>query len=96
MSCGPLNAELTSSINCTINGPSFFSDFENVSNKFTTFFLNFTISTERPLGGLLTSSLECDSFHMPFGVDKDNFVHGFNLNAELSSSMPLQVCTFPE
>ncbi len=96
MSCGPLNALLTSSIDCTINGPFLFGEFKNTLNKFISITLIADNTIDTPLTGLLTSSLQCDNSILYFGEDKTIRSYGFNLNAELSSSMPLEACLFPE
>ena len=93
MSCGPLNGLLTSSIGGSVNGPSLQASFNNtVQTKFSTI----TLECSKDMAfqnGLLSSYLECENFVMPFGNDKTNTTHGYNLQAELSSS--LQLCISP-
>ena len=96
MSCGPLNALLTSSIDCTINGPFLLGDFQNTSNKFINITLIADSTIDVPLGGLLTSSLQYDNFLLPSPASSNILIHGYNLEAEVSSSIPLQACIFPE
>ena len=92
MSCGPLNALLTSSINCTVNGPFLSGEFKSTFNKFQDIGLIADNTIDVPLAGLLTSSLQCDNLILYFGEDKTIRTHGYNLQAELSSSMPLELC----
>ncbi len=95
MSCGPLNALLTSSIDCTINGPFLSGDFINTFNKFIDVTLIADNTTDVPLAGLLTSSLQCDNFLLPSSQVPSILIHGYNLEAEVSSTSSLQACIFP-
>ena len=92
MSCGPLNGLLTSSINSQLLGPSLEGLYENSWNpKLASVPLNLNLSSSYQ-NGLLTSSLQCSNFILYFGEDKTISTYGYNLQAELSSSMPLQLC----
>ena len=92
MSCGPLNGLLTSSINSQLLGPSLEGLYENSWNpKVASVPLNLNLSSSYQ-NGLLTSSLQCDNFILYFGEDKTIRNYGYNLQAELSSSMPLELC----
>ena len=93
MSCGPLNGLLTSSIGGGVNGPSLQASYDNSFQiKFSTIVLecsnNMTFQS-----GILSSSLACENFVMSFGTDTTNTIHGYSLQAELSSS--LQACISP-
>ena len=92
MSCGPLNALLTSSVDSQLLGSSLTGLYENQWNpKFASVPLNLNLSASYQ-NGLLTSSLQCSNFRLYFGGDKTMGAYGYNLQAELSSSMPLQLC----
>jgi len=95
MSCGSLNALLTSSINCTINGPFLSGEFKNSFNKFQDIRLIADNTIDVPLAGLLTSSLQCDNFLLPFSQAPSILIHGYNLEAEVSTTSSLQACIFP-
>jgi len=93
MSCGPLNGLLTSSIGGSVNGPSLQASF---NNSFQIKFSTITLECSNNMAfqsGILNSSLACENFVMPFGTDTTNTTHGYNLQAELSSS--LQSCISP-
>ena len=107
MSCGPLNGLLSSSLNLsnpqalllTEETQSFYTisltgNFDNstVNSKFSSTNINCS-SASSSLAGLLSSSLECENFVMPFGTDTTNLIHGYSLEAKLTSS--LQMCIFP-
>lgn len=92
MSCGPLNGLLTSSVDSHLLGPSLTGLY---NNSFNPKVANVPLSLNSSLphqNGLLTSSLQCDNSIFYFGGDKTIRNYGYNLQAELSSSMPLELC----
>lgn len=107
MSCGPLNGLLSSSLNYssplaalltedtqsiyTISLTGFYNN-SSFNSKFSGNSLNCS-SASSSLAGLLSSSLECENFVMSFGTDTTNLIHGYSLEAKLTSS--LQMCIFP-
>ena len=92
MSCGPLNGLLTSSIDSHLLGPFLTGLYNNSFNpKVASVPLSLNLSSSYQ-NGLLTSSLQCDNFILYFGEDKTIRNYGYNLQAELSSSMPLELC----
>lgn len=107
MSCGPLNGLLSSSLNLsnsqalllteetqsfyTISLTGIFNN-SSVNPKFSSTDLNCS-SASSSLAGLLSSSLECENFIMPYGTDTTNLIHGYSLEGKLTSSM--QMCIFP-
>lgn len=97
MSCGPLNGALTSSVEASVlTLYSLGSIYDNeFSPRTPNIDLYFNI-TSPDHNGFLTSSLQCDTLILYFGGDKAIRKHGYNLQAELSSSMPLQACLFTE
>ena len=99
MSCGPLNGTLTSSVEASILSLySLGSLYDNEFNIRTpNIDLNFSLTSSYQ-NGFLTSSLQCSNFTLPFGDGTTNNLpaYSYNLEAELSSSIPLQACIFTE
>jgi len=99
MSCGPLNGALTSSVEASILSLySLGSIFDNEFNpREANIDLNFSLTASYQ-NGLLTSSLQCSNFTLPFGDGTTGALpaYSYNLEAALSSSMPLQACLFTE
>jgi len=99
MSCGPLNGALTSSVEASILSLySLGSIFDNEFNpREANIDLNFSLTAPYQ-NGLLTSSLQCSNFTLPFGDGTTGALpaYSYNLKAALSSSMPLQACLFTE
>ena len=92
MSCGPLNGLLTSSVDSHLLGPSLTGLYNNSFNpKVASVSLSLNLSCSYQ-NGLLTSSLQCDNSILYFGEDKTIRNYSYNLEAALSSSMPLELC----
>lgn len=92
MSCGPLNGLLTSSIDSHLLGPSLTGLYNNSFNpKVANVPLSLNLLPSHQ-NGLLNSSLQCDNFTLFFGETKTTRNYAYNLQAELSSSMPLELC----